>query len=164
MGFLRNAGSRWRRDGGPVATPTTLGRGMSAGPGGTWAWVVIPPAATDELDSNRLVSLTAEQASDLGRLLPHGADFHIKIQWGRWSGQDYLDEEWGQDLTEGAQQLLSLQADRIDANNFPANRYWSGCGSTWPTPAWAPRFRPGRRKRPPGRCRPRRPTVRCRGR
>lgn len=126
MGLLRNAGSRWRRDGGPVATPTALGRGMSSGPGGTWAWVVIPPAATDELDSNQLVSLTAEQASDLGRLLPPGGDFQIKIQWGRWSGQDYLDEEWSPQLSDGAQQLLSLQADRIDANNFPRKQVLIG--------------------------------------
>ncbi|WP_188944631.1 ATP-binding protein [Nakamurella endophytica] len=109
-----------------MATPTALAQGVSTGPGGTWAWAVIPPAATDELDSARLVAATAENAADLGRLLPPGADFHIKVQWGRWSGQDYLDQEWRPDLPDGAQQLLALQADRIDANDFPRRQVLIG--------------------------------------
>lgn len=119
MSALSGVVSRFRRNGDPVRPPTALADGMSHGPDGTWAWVVLPSRSTDEQNTATLVQMTADAAGDLRRLIPPGYDFHFKIQWGRWSGQDYLDKEWRPDLTPGGQRYVELGADRIDTLAFP---------------------------------------------
>ena len=118
--------SRFRRDGDALRPPTALADGVSHGPNGTWAWVVLPPRSTDELNTTTLVGLTATAANDLRRLIPAGYQFHFKIQWGRWSGDDYFAEEWEEaqapyrrGLTEGGERYNDLCAGRIDQSAFP---------------------------------------------
>jgi hypothetical protein len=111
--------SRFRRDPAPLRPPTALSDGITHGPDGTWAWVVLPSRSTDEVNTSTLVRMTAQASSDLRRLIPPGYDFHFKIQWGRWSGQDYLAREWRDDLPDGAKRYLELGADRIDGLAFP---------------------------------------------
>lgn len=119
MSALAGILSRFRRVPDPLRPPTALADGMSHGPDGTWAWVVLPPRSTDEQNTATLVQMTAEATSDLRRLLPPGADFHFKIQWGRWSGDDYLAEESRPGLGEAAHRYIELGADAIDSLAFP---------------------------------------------
>ena len=119
MALLSGLVSRFRRDGGRLHPPTALADGVSHGPAGTWAWVVIPPRSTDEYPSGKLALETAAAGSDLRRLVPAGADFHFKVVWARWSGADYLDAELREDMNVGAAELTRLQADQIDGNAFP---------------------------------------------
>ena len=59
MAGLSGLISRFRREGDALQPPTALADGVSHGPNGTWAWVVLPPRSTDELNTTTLVRLTA---------------------------------------------------------------------------------------------------------
>ena len=118
--------SRFRREGDALRPPTALSEGVSHGPDGTWAWVVLPPRSTDERNTTTLVRMTATASNDLRRLIPAGYDFHFKIQWGRYSGDDYFAEEWEEaqasyrrGLTEGGEHYNDLCAGRIDQLALP---------------------------------------------
>ena len=118
--------SRFRREGDPLQPPTAISDGVTHGPNGTWAWVVLPPRSTDERNTSTLVRMTATASNDLRRLIPPGYEFHCKVQWGRWSGDDYFQEEWEeaqaayrQGLTEGGERYNDLGAGRIEALAFP---------------------------------------------
>lgn len=119
MAGLSGMISRFRRSGDPLRPPTALADGMSHGPDGTWAWVVLPARSTDEQNTTTLVRMTADATSDLRRLIPPGFDFHFKIQWGRWSGDDYLTAETRPGMTADARRYIELGADAIDALAFP---------------------------------------------
>ncbi len=118
--------SRFRRGSDPLRPPTALGEGLSHGPDGTWAWVVLPARSTDEQNTSSLVRMTAEATGDLRRLIPAGYEFHFKIQWGRWSGDDYLAEETTEEtagtvgaLSADGRRYVELGADAIDSLAFP---------------------------------------------
>ena len=119
MALLSGMVAKFRRDGGKVQPPTAMADGVTHGPGGTWAWVLIPTRATDDLGSAALAQLTADGGSDLRRIIPAGSDFHIKVQWGRWSGAEYLADQLRPGMSEEAQEFVQLQADSIDENAFP---------------------------------------------
>ena len=111
---------KFRRDESPLRTPTAIGPGVSAGPGGVWAWVEIPPRSTDEEDADTLISLTYRAASDLSSIIPAGAEFHAKIQWRNASGADYLADQDRPDLTADQVEYLEMGAARIDECAFPS--------------------------------------------
>ena len=110
---------KFKRDESPLRTPTAIGRGITTGPGGVWAWVEIPPRSTDEEDADTLVGLTHRAASDLSTIIPAGATFHAKIQWRTASGGDYLTAQTRPDLTAGQVEYLEMGAARIDQLAFP---------------------------------------------
>ena len=64
--------SRFRRHGDPLRPPTAISDGVTHGPNGTWAWVVLPPRSTDERNTSTLVRMTAAASNDLRRLIPPG--------------------------------------------------------------------------------------------
>ena len=119
MAGLSGMISRFRRSGEPLRPPTALADGMSHGADGTWAWVVLPARSTDEQNTSTLVRMTADATSDLRRLIPAGFDFHFKIQWGRWSGDDYLAAETRAGMSADALRYIELGADAIDSLAFP---------------------------------------------
>lgn len=109
---------QFRRNESPLKVPTALADGITTGPGGTWAWVLIPPRATDELNSSTIFRMTTEGSNDLRRLIPVGCEFHFKVQWGRWSGEDYQHEELHPGMPEGTRRYIELGASRIEQNRF----------------------------------------------
>ncbi len=109
---------KFKRNESDLKVPAALTNGISHGPGGTWAWVLIPARATDELNTSTIFRMTSDGASDLRRLIPAGAEFHFKIQWGRWSGEDYQREETRGGMPPGAQEYIRLGSRRIDENRF----------------------------------------------
>jgi hypothetical protein len=109
---------KFRRNQSDLKVPTAITDGITNGPGGTWAWVLIPPRATDELNTSTIFRMTDDGASDLRRLIPAGAEFHFKVQWGRWSGEDYEREEIRRGMPDGARSYIKLGARRIDENRF----------------------------------------------
>ncbi len=120
---------RFRRDDGRLTPPTALAEGITSSPSAAWAWVVLPTRSTDELNTEHIFRLTADGASDLRRLLPHGADFHFKIQWGAWTGEDYVAEEsarLGNRLTPGQESYIRLGGQRITDNRFPRRQVLLG--------------------------------------
>ena len=115
---LRGILSRFRRDESPLKAPEAMADGITHGPGGLWAWVVIPGRSTDELNTRSIFRMTSEGANDLRRLIPSGAEFHFKIQWGRWSGEDYRREEIRPGMPPGTTAWINLGAERIDENRY----------------------------------------------
>lgn len=118
-GGLAGIVSRFRRVPDPLRPPTAFTDGVSHGPDGTWAWVVLPARSTDEQNTTTLVQMTADATSDLRRLIPAGVEFHFKIVWGRWSGDDYLAAESGPGMSDAARRYVELGADAIDSLAFP---------------------------------------------
>ena len=135
MSGLSGVVSRFRRIADPVRPPTALADGMSHGPDGTWAWVVLPPRSTDEQNTTTLVRMTADATSDLRRLIPPGLEFHFKIQWGRWSGADYLTEESRPAMPAAARRYIELGADAIDSLRFPKRLVLLGVRLDIPDPS-----------------------------
>ena len=109
---------KFKRNQSRLKVPTAIADGVTHGEGGTWAWVMIPPRATDELNSATIFAMTDAGSSDLRRLIPAGAEFHFKIQWGRWSGEDYQTEELRPGMPEGTRDYIRLGSARIDENRF----------------------------------------------
>lgn len=113
------------RDDGPLDVPSAFATGISASPTSVWAHVILPTRSTDELNTDRIVRLTLDGASALRRLLPKDGEFQVKVQWGRWSGEEYEREETetlaGADgvLTMGQEAYIKLGALRIADNGFP---------------------------------------------
>ena len=125
MSLFRSA----RRDGGPLSTPSALTRGLSTGPGGVWAWCTLPTRSTDELGAERLRSLTAEGAADLRQVLPKDVEWHIKVQWSRYSGAEHYAREaakWAHGIPPGAEEYLRVQATRLDRLNLPRRQVLLG--------------------------------------
>lgn len=117
MSILDKTRNWWNRH--QVITPDAMSDGMAIGDGGTWGWVVIPPKATDEVGSGELARLTFAAANAIRQLIPAGSEYHWKIQWAKWSGEDYLTEELRDGMTLGGVDLLEAQADAIDAHQLP---------------------------------------------
>lgn len=132
MPKLSEDATRLRRDESPLGTPGAIAEGITASPEAVWAWVVIPDRSTDELNTSTIEALTLDGASALRRLLPADTEFHIKVQWGRWSGADYAAQERARivarrgELTAGQEAYIKLAADRIDANAFPRRQVLLG--------------------------------------
>lgn len=110
--------SQFRRVNDELGFPDQIGEGGTVGSGGVWGWVRIPDRSTDEHGQTRLVFETQVAALDLRKLIPPGADYHFKIQWGEHSGAEYLAEETDPGMSEGAKAWFQLDADRIDENRF----------------------------------------------
>lgn len=119
---------RVRRDDGQLDVPAVIGEGITASPTAVWAWVVLPTRSTDEVNTDHLLRLTLDGASALRRLLPKDTPFHVKIQWSRWSGEDYVAEELvGLDQpTMGQQAYVELGGLRIDDNRYPRRQVLLG--------------------------------------
>lgn len=118
-----------RRDGGPLSTPTAIARGMTSGPGGVWAWCVLPTRSTDEVGTERLMSLTSTGADDLRQVLPKDVEWHMKVQWSRYSGAEHYAREaarWSRGLPPGVERYLSVQAARLDQLNLPRRQVLLG--------------------------------------
>ena len=109
---------KFKRNTSPLQVPEALAEGVSHGPSGTWAWVLIPGRATDEQNTSTIFQMTADGANDLRRLIPAGAEFHFKIQWGRWSGDDYLREETRPNMPEQRLMHVELGANRITEQRY----------------------------------------------
>lgn len=109
---------KFKRDTSPLRVPEALAEGVSHGPSGTWAWVLIPGRATDEQNTSTIFQMTADGANDLRRLIPAGAEFHFKVQWGRWSGDDYLREETRPNMPEQRLMHVELGASRITDQRY----------------------------------------------
>lgn len=118
-GGLAGIVSRFRRVPDPLRPPSAFTDGVSHGQDGTWAWVVLPARSTDEQNTATLVQMTADATSDLRRLIPPGVEFHFKIVWGRWAGDDYLAAETGPGMSDAARRYVELGADAIDSLAFP---------------------------------------------
>ncbi|PRZ39672.1 AAA domain-containing protein [Antricoccus suffuscus] len=118
-----------RRDSGPLSTPSVIAGGMTAGDHGVWAWCVIPTRSTDELASATLFDLTLTGANELRQALPKGVQFHIKIQWGTYSGPEHVRTQlahWGGNPPPGVREHIELQGARIEHGNFPRRQVLLG--------------------------------------
>lgn len=129
MPKLRN--ERLTRDRTPLDPPKAIAPGISAHGSSVWAWVVIPDKATDELNNATQFELTTQAASALRRLLPVDTEFHIKIQWGVWDAEDYIETELRRlggraKATAGQIRYIELGAQRIAANAFPKRQVLIG--------------------------------------
>lgn len=109
------------RDQSPVHLPDVFDTGVtgSSATGEVWGWVRLLGRSTDDIPLAQLFQQTDRDATDLSGLIPTGADFHWKIQFGRYAGSDYLAERWSDDLTEGQKAHLAISADRIDDHQLP---------------------------------------------
>lgn len=122
---------RLRRDDGPLDPPLVISTGITVHRSAVWSWVTIPTRATDELNTATQFRLTTDVASAMRRLIPPDTEFQIKVQWGRWSGQEYRDTEiarlGGPDqVTPGQLAYIELGAARIEANAFPRRQVLIG--------------------------------------
>lgn len=63
---------KFKRNTSPLHVPEALAEGVSHGPSGTWAWVLIPGRATDEQNTSTIFQMTADGANDLRRLISPG--------------------------------------------------------------------------------------------
>lgn len=120
---------RIRRDDGALDVPSVIAEGMTASPEKVIAWVVLPTRSTDEVNTDTLFRLTMDGASALKRLLPKDSEFHVKIQWGRWSGDEYATEERSRfdgPPTSGQEAYVALGGQRIDDNRFPRRQVLLG--------------------------------------
>lgn len=120
---------RARRDDAPMDPPRAFADGITASTTAVWAWVVLPTRSTDEVNTDRLFQLTVAGGSALRRLLPKDSPFHIKVQWGRWSGDEYVTEEltgFDGQPTMGQDAYVHLGGLRIDDNRFPRRQVLLG--------------------------------------
>jgi hypothetical protein len=122
---------RLARDRSRLDPPLRVAPGISAHKSSVWAWVVVPDKATDELNLGTQFELTTQTASVLRRLLPSDTEFHIKVQWGEWSADEYRETEYrklgGRDkATEGQIAYIELGAKRIAANRYPKRQVLIG--------------------------------------
>ena len=112
---------KFRRDTSGLHLPDVIGTGVSVdSEGAVWGWVELPARSTDELNSMDLVQLTSDGATDLRRLIPPGAEFHFKIQWGLHSGDAYRAQmsRSRARLTEGQKTYIEHGARRIEDNQY----------------------------------------------
>lgn len=122
---------RLDRDRSALDPPRAIATGISAHRGAVWAWVVVPDKATDELNLGAQFELTTQTASVLRRLLPVDTEFHIKVQWGVWSAEEYRESEYRKlggrgKATPGQVKYIELGAKRIAANAFPKRQVLIG--------------------------------------
>lgn len=118
-----------RRDGGALSTPNAMAPGMTAGPGGVWAWCLLPTQSTDAIGTEELLNRTLTGAEDLKQVLPKDVEFHIKVQWGRYSGAQHYEREaarWAHGLPSGAERYLRVQALRLDQLDLPRRQILFG--------------------------------------
>ncbi|GAB4083277.1 hypothetical protein GCU67_20675 [Modestobacter muralis] len=118
--------SQSHRDDSALDTPKAIADGITASAQAVWAWVVLPTRSTDELNTDDIFALTSAGASTLRRLLPTDAEFHFKIQWGRWGAVEYRDAEAARiakgargRITQGQEEYLQLGAARMADHDFP---------------------------------------------
>ena len=57
---------KFKRNESELKVPTALTNGITHGPGGTWAWVLIPARATDELNTSTIFRMTSDGARICG--------------------------------------------------------------------------------------------------
>lgn len=117
------------RDDGAPDIPAVIADGITASTSSVWAWVILPTRTTDEVNTDRLIQLTLEGSSALRRLLPKDSPFHVKIQWAKWSGEEYEREElagFDEDPTEGQRAYIGLGSRRIETNRFPRRQVLLG--------------------------------------
>ena len=121
------------RDDSALDTPKAIADGITASAQSVWAWVVLPTRSTDELNTEDIFALTSAGASTLRRLLPTDAEFHFKIQWGRWGAVEYRDAEAARvakgahgRVTEGQERYLQLGAARMADHAFPRRQVLLG--------------------------------------
>ena len=117
------------RDGGPLSTPSVIARGMTSGPGGVWAWCTLPTRSTDEIGTERLRALTADGAADLRQVLPKDVEWHMKVQWSRYTGAEHYATEaakWSRGVPPGVDRYLRVQASRLDQLHLPRRQVLLG--------------------------------------
>lgn len=120
---------KFQRDTSKLHLPEVIGTGLSIDDeGALWGWVELPARSTDELNSMDLVQLTSDGATDLRRLIPPGAEFHFKIQWGLHSGDSYRAQMTRSHarLTEGQRAYIEHGARRIEDNQYPQRQVLLG--------------------------------------
>lgn len=114
----------------PLQTPAAMGDGITANANGTaWAWTTIPTRSTDEVNTSELFRLTDLAANELVSCCPPGAQFHVKVQWSRWSGQDHVDTELaavGPHARDGQRDLIAVSGERIDQLASPRRQVLFG--------------------------------------
>ena len=113
----------------PLSTPSAIAPGLTAGPAGVWAWCLLPTQSTDAIGTAALIALTHTGASDLKQVLPRDVEFHIKVQWGSYSGQEHYEREaarWPGDLPAGVDAYLSAHAQRLDDLALPRRQILLG--------------------------------------
>ena len=118
-----------RRDGGALSTPSAIAPGMTAGAGGVWAWCLLPTQSTDAIGTDELLGLTATGADDLRQVLPKDVEFHLKVQWGHYSGTQHYEREaarWAHGLPAGAERYLRVQALRLQQLDLPRRQILLG--------------------------------------
>ena len=118
-----------RRDGGPLRTPSVIAPGITSSPSGVWAWCVLPMQSTDAISTDDLLNQTLIGAADLRQVLPRDIEWHIKVQWSRYSGADHYAREatrWSRGLPEGVDQYLRVQAQRLDQLHLPRRQVLLG--------------------------------------
>lgn len=118
-----------RRDGGPLATPSAIGPGITSGAAGVWAWVVLPTRSTDDLGTAELQRETMRGAGELRQMLPDGIPFHIKVQWSRYDGAQHYRRErarWNGEVPPGLERYLQTHAMRLDQLELPRRQVLLG--------------------------------------
>ena len=81
-GGLAGIVSRFRRVPDPLRPPTAFADGVSHGPDGTWAWVVLPARSTDEQNTATLVRMTADATSRPAAVDPAGGGVPLQDRSG----------------------------------------------------------------------------------
>lgn len=122
---------RLRRDDADLDLPRAIATGITVHRDQVWAWVTIPTRSTDEENTDTIHRLTIDGASELRRLIPADTQFQFKIQWGRWSAEEYRRAEverlGGEDrLTPGQRAYVELGAARIEQNAYPRRQVLLG--------------------------------------
>jgi hypothetical protein len=117
---------QFRRRTTTTAVPGAYGRGVTAGRGGVWAWVVIPGAATDAMDTDSQIAETVAGDAALRALIPPGGQYHIKVQWTEHTGDLYRARESRPRMADGQATYIELGARRIDDSAYPHRRVLLG--------------------------------------
>lgn len=139
MKLINRGRDTFTREDAPAAAPRYIEDGIEVTDDSLWVWLHIPDGNTQLLEDDDLTRATLETSQSLGRLLPPGAEYHIKVMWAAFSADNYRQswQEFDSVRAPGTEDYIETGAHRIDRNT-DAGRYRRRIvlfGLRWPMPA-----------------------------